>query len=86
MPVEGGFEALVHGLLVCFWTQTLTLTQRVQVAIYQILRPQSTHIESPLRPKYIIQEYLDPLGKVLRTQITRLLAQKTISYRVSGLF
>ena len=38
------------------------LAQRVQVPIYQILRPPSAHIESPLRPKYIIWEYLDPLG------------------------
>ena len=35
-------------------TAEWSITQRVQVPIYQILRPQSTHIESPLRLKYII--------------------------------
>ena len=29
--------------------------------MYQILGPLSTHIESTLKPKYIIQEYMDPL-------------------------
>ena len=39
-----------------------TTTQRVQVPMYKILGPQSTHIDSTFRPKYIIQEHLDPLG------------------------
>ena len=40
----------------------IILTQRVQEGIYQILRPQSNHIESTLRPKYVIWENMDPLG------------------------
>ena len=39
----------------------LSVSQRVQVSAYQILRPRSVHIESTVRPKYIMQEYMDLL-------------------------
>ena len=46
-------------------SESLIIAPRVQVPIYQILGPQSTHIESTGSLKYIIQETMDPLGKVL---------------------
>ena len=45
-------------------------SQRVQLLIYQILRPGSAHIEGTLRPKYIIQGHMDPLGFVFLTAAT----------------
>ena len=38
------------------------LCQRVQVATYEIHRPNSTHIQSTLRPTCFIWDYMDPLG------------------------
>ena len=49
-PVRSGMTELRRFEL---WGHSC-ITQSVQVPIYQILRPQSTHIESPLKPKYII--------------------------------
>ena len=39
--------------------------RRVQVSIYPIHKSQSAHMKGTLRQKYIIEEYMDPLGKVL---------------------
>ena len=37
----------------------------VQVPTDWRLRPQSTYIESTLRSKYMISEYMEPLGNVV---------------------
>ena len=40
-----------------------SLTRRVHVAVWYIIEPQSSHMGTPLGPKYIPYNYMDASGK-----------------------
>ena len=64
-----------------FYRTVTGLSQAEDPCLFQrvpnhILRHQSTNIESTLGPKYIIQEFMDPLGALSRIPATRLDAKQ----------